>query len=518
VSQSPRWGTDRKQARAAQATLVAAVERAWRDWRAFVNEKLAILQQKKQDVTVVDDLMTPESGAGSEVVKADIAQHTRRTMEQVLESRRRAYQRDAEEEARLNGYEPPDSDEVMERLLHHIKDELNGKVHERGFALVWYEGQLVEFNHSAVTHGTSEDDYVVAKGGIASPKTKGIIAAVGGGVVFLIIVFFGLNALFSGPAPTAQGTPVASIQGTTHEFWGVQRTMLNEIVADEPPHRQGYPLYLCLSAAQQEAMQPNDTLIVTGTTSVRTYRVNASLDDRPQDVILADCRAQPASRLTGAQVEETHTSDPLDTTMVRSLITWDAAVAPDRIPQNQMRVVLTIEDPQADGVLVMVDGTRYSPSSQTPTDDGSGTTISYQVPSISAAQPAGWEQRNEGVLPHVLNLTLPPPLSRQTYLAQHTRVVVTEADIVEQDQRPYLQVALTIQNESEEAIDLMRTDIQIAEWDDGLSTRGLDLSWEPPALLPGEETIVNIVTPIDEQTTSPVQVVYGTWQARITWQ
>ena len=150
---------DRREIDSAEAKIARDIERTWRHWKALIAEKQDELAAQQIDDSLDADLTGDARPAPR---KARLDQATRQQFGAVLEARRQQAQTKAEQEARQHGRPAPDADQVYATLLAHIADELDGKIHPSGMALVWYKDALIKFDAQAIMAGTTDADYLAS--------------------------------------------------------------------------------------------------------------------------------------------------------------------------------------------------------------------------------------------------------------------------------------------------------------------------------------------------------------------
>ncbi len=141
---------DRREIDSAEAKIAHDIERTWRHWKGLIAEKQDELAAQQVDDALDADLTGDSRPAPR---KARLDQATRQQFGAVLEARRQQAQAKAEQEARQQGRPAPDADQVYAALLARVADELDGKLHLSGMALVWYKDALIKFDAQAVMAG-----------------------------------------------------------------------------------------------------------------------------------------------------------------------------------------------------------------------------------------------------------------------------------------------------------------------------------------------------------------------------
>src|SRR6266508_6242195 len=207
---------DRRNVDSAEATLARDIEKTWRHWKAFIAEKQDELAAQHLDESPDADL-TGDTRPAPRKAKPDAA--TRQQFGAVLEARRQQAQAKAEREARELGRPAPDADQIYAALLQHIMDELDGKIHPSGMALVWYKDALIKFDAASVGAGTTDADYLAAGAGNGPTKQQALVL-LGLIVVLGVVLVFALPFFFGSSSPN-----VAAAQGTTARV-GQQNTPL----------------------------------------------------------------------------------------------------------------------------------------------------------------------------------------------------------------------------------------------------------------------------------------------------
>lgn len=491
--------SDAKRRATAEATLIAEVERAWRDWRMYITEQQAILAQR-QAPDAADDLF---AGATAPVRMAPLPPKTRMALASVLEGRRQTAQGQAEDAARLDGKPAPDPDLVFAALLTQIASELDGTARPDGLARVWVGDSLVRFDQTALAAGTTDADYAAAGVRQAGTQRQRVALA---GIAGAILVVILLALLFQPSArrPRSTSVPSAQVGSASIPLWDVLELAWG--VAPGGPllgAAPGYPLLVCVSDAAARTMAAGDTVTITGTTAIRTYQVQAG----GRDLVLAECPAgQPPVVRGRAMLVTTQTEVVLDATMRGPILVWGADVDPAQIPADRMQIDLTIRHPDAGrGVLILADGTRLSPSRSQDGSDGAAR-LTYLAPRRNEAQEAGWVLERSGAIPQRLALTIPAPTDRAAWLAQ--AVQVTDAQVAARpDGQVGAVISLTLTNATDEPLALLPTDLVVG--------RGTSV-WTPPVLAPGDAVIVAITLTPDANR-QPLDLAVGAWRSRLTW-
>ena len=506
-----RAAEPRSATKLAQAQILRALETTWRNWRAFIAEKKDELTQRQADEAGMDDLTTPLNATPA-IRKAILNAATRQELALILEQRRQAAQRDAEATARTAGATPPDVEQVMERLVGRIDDELNGRILANGNALVWFEGQLVEFDYRTVSSGTTDDDYLAASGVDPAAERKRRIIIIGIAAIFILgAALLAAGAFGGGEAATASGPTLGSVAAQSAPLWDIQSLAIGEVSGRVTGAALGYPTLVCLTDKQQQALKPGETIVVTGTTSVRSYILHDSTTATPRDLIVADCGQKPPKLLLSAALQSVATTTPLRDGLITQVTTTGSDTDPANIPTDRMRVDLTVAQPDApQGTLVLPDGTRWSPASST--TGAKSTLLTYLVPVATTAQVAGWELSAGSGLPGRLTLTIPAPAARAALLRQHLTVRASGADVSTRNGSPILTLSLNVTLARAAApISLLPSDLVVARAGNGRAPE-----WQPPALTPGNAVTVRIVIPLQDAGSS-MEAALGAWHARLRW-
>lgn len=507
-----RTSGPRSATKQAQAQILRALETTWRNWRAFIAEKKDELSQRQADESGLDDLTTPLNATPA-IRKAKFNSATRQELAMILEQRRQAAQRDGEAAARTAGATPPDVEQVMERLIARIDDELNGRVLTNGNALVWFEGQLIEFDYRTVSSGTIDDDYLAMGVGdpVAERKRRTIILLVV--LAFLIGAALLAFNVFGGRSETATvgGPTLGSVAAESAPLWDIQSLAVGGVSERVVGAALGYPTLICLTEPQQQALKPGETVVVTGTTSVRTYMLHGSTTATPRDLIVADCSQKPPKLLASAALRTADTTRALAVGLVSLVTTTGADTDPVNIPAERMRVALTVAQLDApQGTLILPDGTRWSPAESVAS--GKSTLLTYLVPVASLTQTAGWEVSDADGLPTRLALTIPAPQARAALLRENLTVRATGADVSMRNGSPIMTLSLTITLAQTAApITLLPTDLLLKRTGSGRAAE-----WQPPTLSSGKAVAVRIVVPLQEAGSS-MEASLGAWHARLRW-
>ena len=506
-----RTAGQRSATKLAQAQILRALETTWRNWRAFIAEKKDELTQRQADEAGIDDLTTPINATPA-IRKAKLNAATRQELAMILEQRRQAAQRDAEAAARTAGATPPDVEQVMERLVGRIDDELNGRVLANGNALVWFEGQLVEFDYRTVSSGTTDDDYLAASGVDPAAERKRRMIIVGIAAVFLLgAALLALNAFGGGETPTASGPTLGSVAAQSAPLWDIQSVAVGGVSDHVSGAALGYPTLICLTDKQQQALEPGETVVVTGTTSVRSYTLHDSATATPRDLIVANCGQKPPKLLVSAALQSADMARPLSEGLISQITTTGSDTDPANIPADRMRVDVTVAQANASqGTLILPDGTRWSPASSTAGEKS--TVLTYLVPAATSSQIAGWELTEGGTLPGRLTLTIPAPEARAALLRQNLTVSASGADVSTRNGSPILTLSLNVKLAPEAApITLLPTDLVLKRAGNSRAPE-----WQPPTLTPGKAVTVRIVIPL-QGAGSSMEAALGAWHARVRW-
>ncbi len=503
----------RKAANLAKAQLITAVETTWRTWRAFIREKQDDIQRRQNDATVLDDL-TLKPGQSAGPVRAKLSAAIRQELSAVLEARRQEAQRVAEVDARKIGSAPLDPEQVLARVVQRVSDELEGKIHKQGLALVWYDNQLVEFDHRTVARTTRDDDYLLA-GGDASRQQRQRRVIVGGvAVMAVVLVLVLVLRPFAASGSTAPAVvPAATIGKQRVPLWDAPVVVVGDQRSPVSGAALGYPLLLCITPEQQKAATPWTTLTIEGTESVRTYRLNADAQALPRDLVVANCAQSPPQLLRSAGLVDAVTSRPLDAGLIRSVAVWGADTDPSAIPADRMHVELVITDPEVGpNTLILADGSRWSPTSSTP--DGDTLRLSYLVPAAQGPQEAGWEVSAAGQLPGLLPVQVPAPMGRAALLRDRLQVRDGNATVTTREGQPVVSLRVTVAvTDGASALTLLPGDLVVKRSDGGPVA---DVVWSPPTMEPGVAETVEIVIPVNGRR-PPLDVALAAYRARVGW-
>ncbi len=489
----------------AEATLARDIERVWRHWKAFIAEKQDELAARQLDDAPDADL----TGSGrSAPRKAKLDGAMRQQFGLVLESRRQDAQAKAERAAREGGKVAPDADQVYAAVLQSIADELDGKVHPSGLALVWYKNALIKFDAAAVMAGTTDADYLAAAGGSGPTRTQvfGLLGLIG---VMLVIAYFMVQWAFGSEVPAraqAAGTAQVGQQATT--LWTVETAAIGAVAG--PAQMSGsYPAVLCLSEAATKAATPGATVVLTGTEAIRRYQVQPGISAREADLLLADCDTAPPTSKASARLVETRTRHILEPDMLRAALVRGPDLDPQVIPPDQMEITLDIAIPDAAaGTLVLADGRRWAATRSEALEGG--TRLIYLVPLAKTAQPAGWELLRGSELPALLALNLPAPESRAALLRRLLDVQAAAPLVAERDGQPELALTFILTlNDQATPLTLLPTDLLIEA--SGVPTQA---RWDTLTLKPGKPTEIAVRVPF--RAGEPLEIALANWRARIT--
>lgn len=485
---------DRRAVDSAEATLARDIERTWRSWKAFVAERLDELAAQKTDDAPEADLT---GGPRPAPRRARIDGATRQQFGAVLESRRQQAQSRAERAAREQGLPLPDADQVYADLLHHIGDELDGKAHPGGLALVWYKDALLKFDAQALLAGTTDADYLTAgPGGPTKRQALGLAGLLAG---LLLALWFAAQWAFG--APAAASPSIVWVGQARAQLWGADTAQLGGLVV--PATLQaGFPPTLCLP--NRPALPAGATVVLTGTQAVRRYRLDPGGSAGEADLLLAVCGTPDAP--LAAQLAETQTHQVLGGQLLLRLAVRGPDLDPQAIPADQMEVTLLIGLPDAGaGALILADGRRLAATRSAPAPGG--TELVYLAPLAGAAQLAGWELAQAGQLPALLPLTLPAPASRTALLRQALAVQPAGAVVVDSE----LVITLTLSYQGAAPLALEPDDL-IAE----VGGARLTPRWEPPLLAPGAATTV--VARLALRDRAPLEAELAGWRARFIFE
>jgi hypothetical protein len=269
----------------------------------------------------------------------------------------------------------------------------------------------------------------------------------------------------------------------------------------------GAGLAICATEPQQRAAQPGATVVLSGSTSLRTYQVvTLQPDPATADLILSDCSVRPTRRLAGAALQEVRTAAPLDPHIVTHIEAWASDVRPAEIPAGQMEVVLVLTPgASADGVLVLPDGSTRAPAAA-PERGQESTRVRFLLPAAVGVQRMAWQLAHGAGLPERLPLDVPAPRSRLDLLGEALRVNAAEASRIGDT----VQLTLTLQLTGGPLV-LAQNDLSVTD----AQGRVLPARWTPPAdLATGTATpVVVSLTPPSEA--GPLTVALGPWRMRV---
>lgn len=493
--------------REAQAKILSDLERTWRQWRALIAE----LQDELSAQNTAgggDDLFAPVGGTAQRR-KANIPVVARKQIEGVLELRRQQMQAEAEKKARTSGTAMPDPDKIRADLIAQVERELQGGAHPQGLALVWWNDTLMEFDHRRIMNATSTSDYLAAGGGPSGPsKRTAIIAMAGLAVVLVVAVVIIFNLAF-GSEPvkqTAQGSGEAAVGQELVPLWDTRQVSAGGVVLPASVRGSAYPLTLCVSGGKLPD-EVSGALVVTGTTSVRTYQVVPVANDTTYDMLLTACDSGKA--LVAGIIQRADTSRPLDQTTIADVMVDGPDMDPAAIPSDRMRVTLTVTLPEANGTLILADGSRWSPTDRTARE---GTTaLLYLVPLSVTPQDAGWEVQEEGnPLPAVTSIHIPSPLPRLAFLQDHLKVGQASIEPLTINDQPGQAVRIALQNVGKIPLTLLPNDVRLlSNGSTSITPVGLVL----PTIAPDESA--DLLVPLPVGVTDSLEVRVGIWRASI---
>jgi hypothetical protein len=513
MATATRWA-DTAETRRAETQILADTERLWRDWKAYVREQQSILAQRMHTTRTMDDLTTPVEGNAVEVVQANISGTRRREFDETVEKRRRDLQAEMEAEARSGSQPFPDADSVLERLLNIIERELDGKVHPKGYALVWRQGMPFEFDASGVTSVSHDDDYLNLKKQQTVKPHIIVLVAVGSLIGLLLLGWVLVRMLFPASASSHSSAPrsepklslVGGEEGNTpFAMLGTNTILLRGREIPGTP-AVGYPLFICVPDAAIEALTPGTTVTVSGTDNIRTYTVNAPGDGQPPDFLFGQCTKEETAIAASASLVDIVTMEHLDPSLLISIAAWLPETSPQTIPSNQALVQMILRGRGVRGSLLMGDGS----TTRAPTDvsDGDGqTTLSYLVPLEWTEQMAAWRRAEdrEGI-PRRLIVEIPRAQGRAVWLRDRLHVSNQTATVTEfEDGMVHLDIAFTLTAEEDDPLPLIASDLRLSPPAD----------WEPPMLQPGASEDVSLV--LQGSLSSPLDIAIGDWNAQISW-
>lgn len=487
----------------AEATLARDIEKTWRSWQAFIAERQDELAAQQADESPEADL----TGAGhAPPRRARLDGATRQQFGAVLEARRQQAQAQAERAAREQAQPAPDADQVYAALLKHIHDELDGKVHPAGLALVWYKDALMKFDAQAVSAGTTDADYLAAGAG-AGPSKQQALAILGVIAVLLVMLWFAVGWAFGTPSSLARAA-IAQARVDMAEVapWEVESAQLGKLSFTS--YLEGsFPPVLCIADQAAAHAAPGTTLVLTGTQAVRRYEIHAGTTTTEADLLLADCAATPPAPQATAQLREVLTHAALPAQTLQSLLVRGSDLDPQAIPAGQMEVALLVSIADAGGgTLVLADGRRWAATRSEPA--AGGTRLVYLVPMAAAAQPAGWALTRAGGLPALLPLELPAPTSRAALLRAALTVEPGQPALTLREGVPELVLTLTLT--------LARDSAPLALQPDDLAVLGGPLAphWDAPQLAPGRPVTVEVRIPWPDR--APIELALAGWRARFS--
>ncbi|KAB8140785.1 hypothetical protein F8S13_22555 [Chloroflexia bacterium SDU3-3] len=492
---------ERRQVEQAQALLNRALEARWRQWKGYVSElqaELAITQA--EDAPEAD--LTETDAPVRRRARLDAA--TRKELQAVVEARRQQWQAQEEQAAREAGQPARDSEAVYAQLLAHIQNELDGTAHPAGKVLLWDAGALVTYDAALAQAGTSEADYLTVRGGAAPLGRQALL--VGGAAVAAVALMIGTVVVFFGPSrpPARADADTLRVNGVVMTPWAVDTAAVGGVVDAAPELRGLLPLVWCANGRARDAAEPGATVVLTGTAAVRRFQVQPGASD----LALADCGATPPRVAAKAQLVAAVTAQDLDAAVLRSLAVWGPDTDPQAIPATQMQVVLTVALPDAGGgTLILADGRRWAATRSRAVDGG--TELTYLVPLSPTAQLAGWELAGGAGLPQLLALTVPAPTSRMQLLRDVLLVQIGEPQPVVREGVPTAALTLTLTLDAHAApLTLLASDLA--------ATAGgtpLPVTWEPPALRPGQTTQVALTVPLPAQ--GGLELALAAWRVRV---
>lgn len=479
----------------AQATLRRELERQWRAWSALVTELDAEMQQAQRagspDAALFD---------APPALKANLPAATRKQLMGTFDLRLQATQAEADTEARRTGAEPPDAEAIRHRLITHLGRELRGEVHEKGLALVWWNGKLVPFDHRSLQRATATADYLAAglsKAGGGPVQTAAII---GGGVLALFVaLWFIVNVLFA-PTRTPQTTEAAParVGDQTITRWDAREAggVAGMRVLGGGT---GYPLVTCAPEAAAGIL--TGTVAITGTANVRHYALGPSGPDL--QVVACERLERELARGTLTAAFQALPAEPGDG-RVNAVWVRGPSLDPQRIPANRMEVTVQVSGDVGETTLVLADGTAIAPSERRPAGDGAD--LIYLAPLLTVAQAAGLHEHGLGALPVVTPLTIPAPEDRRSYLTR----VMTATDVQAEREGALLRVTVTLQATTDhgEAVTLQGGDVQAMS-----QGKVLTPVWQP-VVLSGDGAPADLVVtlPVSD---APITLAIGPWQASI---
>jgi len=495
-----------------KARILSAYETSWRQWRLFIAEQQDEHQRRHMESGAFADPLGVPLATSIAPVRANLPGDVRQELMRVLELRRQESQAAAEDAARTRGAPLPDRDTVFTQVLNHIADELAGSVHPAGRALVWHEGRLHEFNHRRVLGQTSDADYQAHLGGQSARQRRTLIlAGIGAAIVVLSLVVVAINALSDSEVAGATAMRQAQVAGQPVLLWDVTQLGIDHHQWAVPFARAGYPLLLCAPPESRAAITPGVTLVLSGTTSVRTYHMQAAVDGE-HDLIIADCAERPPVTIGTALLVGAATSTRLDQTHLQALTVTGPDIDPAAIPADRMQVALTVDAAVGDeGTLVLADGSRIAPSDTTPITGG--VTLRYLVPLTTIPQPVGWEVSRPGTMPAILPLTLPAPQSRTQMLRTALKVQPGDVRIISDDGVPSATIALLLRNTTNQPLALRPADLTALQGDTVLPTP----VWSATTLAPQAAVTIEVSIPVYIQG-PPIELALAGWRGQLRWE
>ncbi len=496
---------DRRAIDSAEATLARDIEKTWRHWKAFIAEKQDELAAQHLDESPDADL-TGDTRPAPRKARLDAA--TRQQFGAVLEARRQQAQAKAEQDARQHSKPAPDADQVYAALLAHIADELDGKVHPSGMALVWYKDALIKFDAQAVMAGTTDADYLAAGAG-NGPTKQQIVLLLGVIGIMLVVLYFAVQWAFGSDTPdVAQAMGMARVGQQSAPLWTADMASIGavQILAQMTGT---YPPVLCITDKVAKAATPGATVVLSSTQAVRRYQVQPGTSARESDLLLADCGSARAAPKASARLIETRTRRMLGAEALRAVAVRGPDLDPQAIPANQMEVTLEVAIPDGRaGTLILADGRRWAATRSEPISGG--TRLVYLVPLAPTSQPAGWELPQGSDLPALLAVNLPAPTSRVALLRRVLDVQATAPAVVSHDGEPELAITLTVTLKADAApLTLLPADLLAESSGSPVAAR-----WDAPALTPGKPAGVPVRVPLRERDT--LELALANWRARVT--
>lgn len=495
---------DRRNVDSAEATVARDIERTWRNWKAFIAEQLDELVAQQADESPEADL-TGSGRANPRKAKLDAA--TRQQFGGVLEARRQQVQAKAERDAREQGKPIPDADQIYAALLQHIMDELDGKIHPSGMALVWYKDALIKFDAAAVSAGMTDADYLAAGAGNSPTKQQALLLL---GLVFVlgIVLVFALPFFFgSPPVKVTASASTARVGQQSAPLWTVDLASVGVLTV---PVRMlnSYPPVLCVEQTTVKAATPGASVVLTSTQAIRRYQVQAATTNQA-DLVLADCTVSPPAPKGVAQLIETRTRTMLHGETLNAVLVRGPDLDPEAIPTNQMEVTIEVALPDAGGgTLILADGRRWSATRSEKAEGG--TRLVYLVPLAQSSQPAGWELPNGAALPDLLAITLPAPTSRAALLRRVLDVQAGQPTVALRDGEHELLIMLTVALKADAApIGLLADDLVALSNGSPLAAR-----WDTPQLTPGKSATIAVRVPLHDRDT--LEIALASWRVRVT--